>query len=246
MHSCYLCGNPATKPLLLKSSFTAHSSARCTSSNLMCDRCDSLINGELQQCWYFNPNKQVWSVAWSRNFSWLESAKEFYPKIGDFQDRGGKSFRTASELPTRIQLREWLLNPPVPPFTISIAESGQKHTRIWALEAIDRDFFPVQFELDTLHINRAEFTQLIECYEKLMFLDFSKTEINSGDYHSDRLMKCLTEWDKLELQIVSHRGTRLFQLISHVAQKPDAIQPKIVISQPETISIDTNGQMCLF
>ena len=121
---------------------------------------------------------------------------------------------------TRAQMREWLINPPAPPFTICIAESGQKHILPWSLEANSRDHFPVQFELDTLHIYQSTFTHLLTRYEYLMELGFSKTEINSGNYRSDKLAKCINEYASAEAVIAAKRGSRLLELVSYVAKLP--------------------------
>ena len=117
---------------------------------------------------------------------------------------------------TRVEIREYLLNPPEPPFTIAIAESGQKHIIPWALEAQSQNIFPIQFELDTVYID-DRFRQMLTVYEKLLALGFSKSEIDTGDYRSDRLCKCLNIWWELEQIIQSIRGTRLMELINYVA-----------------------------
>lgn len=214
---CYLCGKPATKSLKLKDSFTAHSVARVPTSDKMCDRCDWSIN---LRCFYFNPNKQKWGKLFSRNWSWLfQRDKLIAPKIEETHTEGKDTLEIVSELPTRAQLREWLINPPEPPFTLAIAESGQKHILFLAQEAHNRDIFPVQFELDTLHLDRKKFTALVQNYEALMALDFSKSEIDSGDYRSDHLLKSFEQWESLEKQIAFFRGSRLFQLVSYVAVK---------------------------
>ena len=214
---CYLCGKPATKSLKLKDSFTAHSVARVPTSDKMCDRCDWSIN---LRCFYFNPNKQKWGKLFSRNWSWLfQRDKLIAPKIEGTHTEGKDTLEIVKDLPTRSQLREWLINPPEPPFTLAIAESGQKHILFLAQEAHNRDIFPVQFELDTLHLDRKKFTALVQNYEALMALDFSKSEIDSGDYRSDRLLKSFEQWESLEKQIAFFRGSRLFQLVSYVAVK---------------------------
>lgn len=246
---CYLCGKPALHPLKLKNSFTAHSSARCPTSTQMCDRCYRTINGDWQIVFYFNTNKQAWSKTFSRAFSWLFLGDKLErPLIEGERTDGKNTLLIAANLLTRAEIRGLLLNPPEPPFTLAIAESGQKHILPWAREAHSRDHFPVQFELDTLFLNRAEFAALIEAYESLMVLDFSKTEIDSGDYRSDRLMKCLIQWETLEEKITGYRGTRLLQLVSYVAQRPEK-QPEPVataeVLEPVP-KIEPTGQLTLF
>jgi hypothetical protein len=186
-------------------------------SNKICDRCEWSIN---LRCWYFNTNKDKWGKLFSRNWSWLlQGGAIVCPTIGEIRTEGKDALPVVSDLPTRIQMRSWLLNPPEPPFTIAIAESGQKHILFLAQEAYNRNRFPVQFELDTLYVDRVEFTRLLSAYESLMALDFSKTEIDSGEYRSDRLMKSFEQWSSLDPIIEIVRGSRLLMLISHVAQK---------------------------
>ena len=221
MPSCYLCGQPATKPLELKSSFTAHSSARVPTSDKMCDRCHKTIIGEWQLCWYWNEGKGKWSKLWSRNWSWLWQGDTLLaPTIESSRTEGKDTLSIVSNLPTRQNIRLWLLNPPEPPFTIAIAESGQKHVLPWAIAAQNRDYFPVQMELDCVYVERAEFTELLYCYEQLMAMDFSKSEIDSGDYRSDRLAKVVGDegfWE-LDESAKKYRGGLQLKLASFVAQ----------------------------
>ena len=123
-------------------------------------------------------------------------------------------------LPTRQNIRQWLLNPLEPPFTIAIAESGQKHVLPWAIAAQSKDYFPVQLELDCIYVNRPEFANLLACYEQLMGMEFSKSEIDSGDYRSDRLAKVVGDerfWE-LDESIKKYRGGLQLKLVSFVAQ----------------------------
>ena len=135
-----------------------------------------------------------------------------------------------THIPKRIEIREWLSNPPEPPFTIAIAETGQKHILFLAQEAYSRDVFPVQFEMDSLQIDRVFFLEILKVYERLLALSFSKTEIDSGDYRPDRILANLEQWQSLEAIISQNRSggkpTRFLQLVSFVAQRPE-ISPEI-------------------
>ena len=101
-------------------------------------------------------------------------------------------------------------------FLLAIAESGQKHIIPWALEAQDKSFFPVLFELDTVYIGHR-FRKYLQVYEQLLSLGFSKSEIDSGDYRSDRLMKVFDQYWELEEQIAAIRGARLMALLNYVS-----------------------------
>lgn len=225
---CYLCAKPGSNLLELSNSFTMHSSAKCPESKVMCDRCYSTISGSQKQLWYFNPNKDKWSKLWGRSLSRVyQGDKLIAPTIEGTYTEGKDTYHVVKNLLTRVEIREFLLNPPEPPFTIAIAESGQKHIIPWALEAQSKHLFPVQFELDTVYID-SRFKNLLEAYEQLLGLGFSKSEIDTGDYRSDKLMKVFDQYWELEDQIKTVRETRLLQLISYVAQVPE------VVKQPET------------
>jgi hypothetical protein len=159
------------------------------------------------------------------------------------------TYPVLSGVPKRIEVREWLINPPEPPFTIAIAESGQKHILYLAQEGYSRDCFPVQFEMDTLQIELKTFSALLENYELLLIEEFSKTEIDSGCYRPDRILKCFERWQELDSAIAPYRNggkaSRLLQLVSFVAIKPEYIAPAKPISakQKEEGKL---GQLSLF
>lgn len=219
MNKCYFCGAPATVPLSLKSSFTSQNLARVPDSDKVCERCDYWLN---LRCWYFNPHKNKWSKLFSRNWSSLfVGDKLVSPTIEGSYTEGKDTLSIVKDLPTRAEIRNWLIDPPPPPFTICVAESGQKHIVMWSQVAYSRECFPVQFEMDSIQIDRESFTKQLSDYEKLLTI-FSKTEIDTGEYHSDRLMKYwqiyeYNEWQRLEDGIARLRGGRLLQLISYVA-----------------------------
>jgi hypothetical protein len=121
------------------------------------------------------------------------------------------------KLPTRELIREWLVNPPDPPFTIAIAESGQKHILFLAKEAQSKDVFPVQFELDSIMVNRSFLIKTLNYFEQLMELGCTKTEIVSGQYKSQNLLANLWHIQEIDENIAKIRGSRLLELISYVA-----------------------------
>ncbi len=226
MADCYLCGKPASFPLALKDGFTGHSLARCPGSDQLCERCYGAIDGHEKLLWYWNQGKDKWSKLWGRSLNRLYQGDVLLsPVIGEAKTIGKDTFPVVANLPTRAQMRGWLLEPPEPPFTIVIAQSGQKHILPWAQEGYDRDYFPVQFELDCVWVNRVQFATLIGHYEALLALGFSKTEIDSGNYHSDRLMRAISQYGPHEAIIEPYRGGRLLALCSHVAQL-DTVQPQ--------------------
>jgi len=241
---CYLCAKPGSIPLKLKESFTAHSLAKCPDSKTLCDRCYGAIDGTEKQLWYWNEGKGKWSALWGRSLSRLyQGEKLIAPVIEGEHTESGKTFQVVSNLPTRVQMRDWLLNPPEPPFTIVISESGQKHILPWSQEGHDRNYFPVQFEMDTVFLDR-HFATVLAAFEALMGLGFGKTEILTGEYRSENLKNNLEQWDEFEPILARYRGGRLLELIAHVAQAPEKKEeaPKQTKAAPEIKA----GQLSLF
>jgi len=244
--NCYLCGvSPAPHPLKLKVSFTAHNVAACPESDRLCDRCEYSINLRAN---YWNEAKGKYSLLFARTWSWLyQGAKLLSPVIEGEHD----GFPVVKNLATRVEMRDWLLNPPDPPFTIAIAESGQKHILFLAKEGHSKEIFPVQFELDSVIIRREEFNQLLGAFEWLMGIGATKTEIITGEYKSAFLLTAIInpEFSDKEDIIARHRGKRLIDLASHVAQKPEIpisqVPPKKEEEKPISSSPQV-GQLSLF
>ncbi len=124
--------------------------------------------------------------------------------------------------PSRVEMRELLLNPPEPPFVFCIATSGQKHLTFRAQVAYGRDGYPVQMEETRLCMERNVFREWLEVVE-LLYTVFSKAEILSGQYNQNRIKQFgLLRFQMMEAPIASHRGNRLFDLAVFVAQKTEA------------------------
>jgi len=219
MTTCFFCGEAANKQLVLGDKFTARSRAKNPSSSLICDKCNFAIK---TSAWYYNETKQAWSKVFARCWSWLESTTERYPVFTFNESPHKDDLPVATQVPTRKLIREWIINPPQPPFSICLATSGQKHTYPFRHTAYDRDFFPVLLEEEVVWLKREEFINCLNSFETLMEIGFSKTEILTGEYRSDRLMKCLDTWAELEAIIKINRGTSYGELLGYVARIPDA------------------------
>ncbi len=219
MTTCFFCGESASKKLVLGDKFTARSRAKNPFSNLICDKCNFAIT---TSAWYYNESKQAWSKVFARCWSWLESTTEKYPVFTFGESPHGDNLPVATKIPTRELIKKWIIDPPEPPFSICLATSGQKHTYPFRHIAYDRNFFPVLLEEEIVWLNRLDFIESLNYFEKLMQLGFSKTEIMSGEYRSDRLMKCIDKWTQLESKIKETRATSYGALLGYVARISDA------------------------
>jgi CRISPR type IV-associated protein Csf1 len=65
------------------------------------------------------------------------------------------------------QLREIILNPPLPPFKIILSDSGQKHLLFRAIWALSQDNFPIQFEEEQIIINILNLKERLTIADKL-------------------------------------------------------------------------------
>ena len=223
--NCFLCDRPnATHPKsqYLSNMFTDWQKAKNPQAEHLCDFCVWALK---LRCWYFNPAKEKYVKLFGRGWSSLfQDDALMRPTISGEHTEGKDILRIVSALPTRAEMRGWLLDPPEPPFTICIAESGQKHIMPFAVQAQSRDYYPVQFESDCLWIDRAEFARRLTAYEQLMAMGFSKAEIDAGEWRSDRLMAALSDdFLALDAAIAHLRGTRLMELLAYVAQCPQLL-----------------------
>lgn len=221
-------------------------------SNVMCNRCHGIMFGDIQRVWFHNDQDDRWVALYLRGIHQLwQGDTMLEPKLLPMAEHtqvsaAGKvgkpaKYHELSCIPKRAQIRDWLTSPPEPPFTIAVAESGQKHILFLAKEGHSRDRFPVQFEMDSLDIDRAAFVKLLGHYESLLNAGFSKTEVDSGEYRADRLIFSFDSWQMHDPKIARERygdkPSRLLQLISFVAIKPEFKQ----IVKPEKAQSTSSG-----
>lgn len=149
--------------------------------------------------------------------------------------------------PGRAEIRDLLVNPPMPPFVLTIAVSGQKHLTFRADVAHNREQFPVQFEEMQAIVQPGQLARILEPVEKL-YTVFSKEEITTGRYSQGRMRQMgLGEFQQLESKIADRRGSRLFELAVFVAQKQEprevaedegkATKPKPKTANPQPIQL---------
>jgi hypothetical protein len=119
------------------------------------------------------------------------------------------------------RMRELLLSDPFPELAV-VAESGQKHLVFRAVRnPPDNRAGWVQFEEQRLWVEPAELGSLLETIEEL-YVIFSKSEIESGDYSMGRIAKFgMERWTRLDIRIRGERGKPLFALAIFLAQRKE-------------------------
>lgn len=141
----------------------------------------------------------------------------------------------------RGEMRDYLLDPPEPPFVMVCAVSQKKHLAIKSRVSYSRENYFCMFEEECVAVNRHMAKEIIDICEALRGIGFTKDEISAGVIKYDKIknykLNCINKINHLLRPI---RETRLFALCLFVAQKmneEDAIcylglTPKTNQSQP--------------
>lgn len=121
----------------------------------------------------------------------------------------------------KAQMRELLLGDLFPELA-AIADSGQKHIVFRASRnQTGSKAGWVQFEEQKLYLIPDELRGLLGPVE-LLYAEFSKGEIETGDYAGYRILKFgMDRWLELENQIKAMRGKPIFSLALFLAQRSD-------------------------
>jgi CRISPR type IV-associated protein Csf1 len=209
---CWLCGAPThgvgwPRDLALPPTYTNHNSAKQPGSNTVCQPCVALGSKETWEAYVADhPEK---GLKTGHAMSWRCYSHVFAEGL--------------HECPTRARWREWLLEPPEPPFLFIVATSGQKHLIFRGKVGHSRDVYPVQFEEQSLFVERQTFARCLAAFEALYALGFSKDSILSGEYHHGQLLKVgLAAWRPLEAALAPwRRRPGYLQLAHFVAQRPE-------------------------
>lgn len=125
----------------------------------------------------------------------------------------------------KSRMAEILLNDPFPELA-AIVDSGQKHIAFRATRnPPGSSAGHVQFEEQSVFVVPNELKYLLNIIENLYEV-FSKSEIESGDYASYRVLKFgLKHWQGLEGALRPQRGRPLFSLALFLAQKRSKDEP---------------------
>lgn len=118
-------------------------------------------------------------------------------------------------------MRDWILNPPAPPFIIVCAVSQKKQIVMKAIVNYSRDVFSVLHEEMPVFVERKEFERLLNLIEHFLY-GFTKTEITTGEYRQKRVLDFGIEaWEAFEERVKPYRGSGLLDVVMFVAQKKE-------------------------
>jgi len=122
-------------------------------------------------------------------------------------------------LTNRVELRQYLTEPPKPPFVINLAVSQKKHIAFKSEVNYSKDVFTVMYEEMPVLVNRQEFIKLLNLIEHFLY-GFTKTEITTGQYNQKRILDFgIEEWQAFEDRVKEYRGKPLLDVVMFVAQK---------------------------
>ena len=120
----------------------------------------------------------------------------------------------------RAELRDFIINPPEPPFVMVCAVSQKKHLAIKALTSYSRDSFFCMLEEERVPVNREMAEKDILLCEALRGLGFTKDEIERGKIRYDKIKDFgIGAYDAISKALKERAGSRQFALCLHVAQK---------------------------
>ncbi len=197
---CWLCAGD-TENLgwhlkdVIGSAFTDTNIAKAVQSQTMCYSCAALMK------------KEAWELACEKHghspyFPVKDDKKPFVANwmFSSHVFSGDDWLR-----PERKQIAEVLLNPPKPPFVITLAEVGKKHVIFRAKLNHSQDSYFIQLDDATILIKRTEFTTLLALVEAA-YEHFSKDSILTGDYNQAAILKAgLGIWREYEAQFKEYR-----------------------------------------
>lgn len=124
--------------------------------------------------------------------------------------------------PDRPQWRELLLNPPEPPFIMSMAVNGKKHVIFRACINNSREEFFVQADEERIFVERSVFSEALQQFEDGYKVGFSKDSLLSGRYNQAAILSVgLDKWREVERNMSVWRAQYpgLLQLCHFCGQK---------------------------
>lgn len=197
---CWLCGTEISegvdKNIAIKDTFMDIDKAASPDSTHWCAACTWSFSEQLQFPGYEKPQRMRTYSHFVVDGKWLRFTKA-----------------------NKDKMREILFSPPQGEWLAVISDSGQKHIIFRAAPSFGNDC-RVQFEERQISFKSDSLRETYEKIDALYQGGFSKGEIESGNYSSNRIMKFgLSKFQALEREIISLRGSALFELAVFLTTK---------------------------
>lgn len=170
---CWLCGSLTggvgwRRRDILSAAFTNHPLAPCPTSQTICQACAYMTSGHTWKLYVeAHPERNLKAV---RPLGWHSYSHLFSPR------------RTVIGL-RRDEIGTMLLEPPEPPFVLSLTESGKKHHLVRAAVATSCAAFPVQVEETRIWVVREAYRTCHQAARALFDAGASRDMIETGRYH---------------------------------------------------------------
>lgn len=211
---CWLCGGPTNgegwpRRTTIPETFTNPTLARAPSSEAVCQPCVAMSS---KTTWdrYVAAHPEMglktgYAVSW-RSYSHVFSRSVYV------------SFKDHAEW------RQWLLEPPEPPFLFIISTTGVKHLIFRGVIAHSRDRYPVVFGDHLIYVDRSQFEACLQAFEALCDMGFSRDAVLSGNYPYQQLFKVgVRSWNQAEKAFAPFRKAMpdLVMLAHRVARRKE-------------------------
>lgn len=175
----------------ITTSFTDGNIAKVPTSQTMCYSCVALMK------------KEAWVAACEKHghSPYFPSKEGKAPALSSWMFSSHVFSADSWLRPERKELADILLNPPKPPFVITIAEVGKKHVIFRAKTNHSQDAYFVNIDDESILIHRKSFELILSVVEQA-YQYFSKDGILTGNYNQAAILKAgLGVWRELEDQI---------------------------------------------
>ncbi|WP_299314220.1 hypothetical protein [uncultured Halomonas sp.] len=216
---CWLCGGDTAGrgwhfKDVIGSAFTDFNAAKAPHSKAICGSCAALMKKE---CW-----EQACEAHGHSPFFPVKDDKK--PFLANWMFSSHVFSAEGWERPDRKAAREVLLDPPAPPFVITLAAAGKKHVIFRARLNHDRQQFTVQLDDEELMVDCLRFAELLEAFEAAYALGFSKDSLLTGHYNQAAVLKLgVGRWREIEARMADWRRRHpgLMRLAHFCGQKPE-------------------------
>lgn len=216
---CWLCGGLTGGhgwhfKDVIGSAFTDFNAAKATHSKAICGSCAALMKKE---CW----ERACKAHGHSPHFPAKDGKKPF---MANWMFSSHVFSTQGWQRPDRSAARSVLLDPPTPPFVITLAAVGKKHVIFRARLNHDRQRFTVQMDEEEVVVVRSRFAELLREFEAAYEMGFSKDSLLTGNYNQAVVLKVgVGRWREIEesMSVWRRREPGLMQLAHFCGQKPE-------------------------